>query len=60
MISQSFSTFSVVLLVLGCLERSSSSANTRPALKHECHLKKLLSGLKNVLQKPHKEFQGFW
>jgi hypothetical protein len=34
-----FSTFSIVLLVLGLPERSSSSADTRPALKHEHHSK---------------------
>jgi hypothetical protein len=32
-----FSTFSAVLLVLGRPERSSSSTDTRPALKRECH-----------------------
>jgi hypothetical protein len=32
-----FSTFSVILLVLGHLECSSSSADTLPSLKHECH-----------------------
>jgi hypothetical protein len=37
MSSQIFSTFSVLLLVLGCPERSSSSDDTQPALKHECH-----------------------
>jgi hypothetical protein len=35
----SFSTFSVVLLVLGSPERSSSSSDTRPALKRECQSK---------------------
>jgi hypothetical protein len=39
MSSQIFSTFSVVLLVLGCPECSSSSADTQPALKYECHSK---------------------
>jgi hypothetical protein len=34
-----FSTFSVVLLVLGRPERSSSSNDTRPALKLECYSK---------------------
>jgi hypothetical protein len=34
-----FSTFSVVLLMLGRPERSSSSTDTQPALKHECHSK---------------------
>jgi hypothetical protein len=31
--------FSVILLVLGHPERSSSSTDTRPALKRECRLK---------------------
>jgi hypothetical protein len=39
MSSRIFSTFFVVLLVLGHPERSSSSPDTRPALKHECHSK---------------------
>jgi hypothetical protein len=39
MSSQIFSTFSVVLLVLGRPEYSSSSAYTQPASKHECHSK---------------------
>jgi hypothetical protein len=34
-----FFTFSVALLVLGHPERSSSSTDTRPALKHERHSK---------------------
>jgi hypothetical protein len=34
-----FSPFFVVLLVLVCPERSSSSTDTRPALKRECHSK---------------------
>jgi hypothetical protein len=37
--SQIFSTFSVISLVLGPPERSSSSADTQPALKRECHSK---------------------
>jgi hypothetical protein len=32
-----FSIISVVFLVLGHPERSSFSADTRPALKRECH-----------------------
>jgi hypothetical protein len=32
-----FSTFYIVLWVLGRPERLSSSTDTRPALKHECH-----------------------
>jgi hypothetical protein len=50
MSSQILSTFSVILLVLGHPELSSST-DTRPALKREYHSKPL-SGLKNVLQKP--------
>jgi hypothetical protein len=38
MSSQIFLTFSVVLLLHGP-ERSSSSADTQPALKRECHSK---------------------
>jgi hypothetical protein len=33
------STFSVALMMLGRPERSSSSTDTRPALKRECHSK---------------------
>jgi hypothetical protein len=32
-----FSTFYIILLVLGCPEHSSSSTDTQPALKHECY-----------------------
>jgi hypothetical protein len=39
MSSQIFSIFSVVLLVLGRPECSSSSTDTQLALKHECHSK---------------------
>jgi hypothetical protein len=39
MSSQIISTFSVILLVLGCPELSSSSTDTRPALKREYHSK---------------------
>jgi membrane protein implicated in regulation of membrane protease activity len=39
MSSQIFSTFSVVLLLLGHPELSSSSTDTQPALKHECNTK---------------------
>jgi hypothetical protein len=53
-----FSTFSVVLLVLGRPERSSSSTDTRPAMKRECQSKPL-SGLKNVLEILTKHFNGF-
>jgi hypothetical protein len=53
-----FSTFSVVLLVLGRPERSSSSTDTRLALNVNA-VQKLLSSLKNVLQKLHEAFQEF-
>jgi hypothetical protein len=36
MSSQIFSSFSVIFLVLGCPECSSSSSDTQLALKHEC------------------------
>jgi hypothetical protein len=53
-----FSTFSVVVLVLDRPECSSSSTDTLPAMKRA--IPKILSGLKNVLEKPHDTFQGFW
>jgi hypothetical protein len=37
MSSQMFSTFSVILLVLGHPEHSSSSTDTRLVMKRECH-----------------------
>jgi hypothetical protein len=37
--SDFFSTFSVILLVLGHPESLSSSTDTCPTLKHECHSK---------------------
>jgi hypothetical protein len=39
MSSPIFSAFSVVLLVLGCPERSPSSTDAQPSLKLECHSK---------------------
>jgi hypothetical protein len=39
MSSRFFSIFSIILLVLGYPKCSSSSADTQPALKHECHSK---------------------
>jgi hypothetical protein len=39
MISRIFSTFSIVLLVLGHPERLSSSTNTQVSLKRQCHSK---------------------
>jgi hypothetical protein len=59
MSSQFFSTFFVVLLLLGRPERSSSSTGTRPALRNVNITQKLLSGLKSVVQKHHEAFQGF-
>jgi hypothetical protein len=46
------------LLVLDRSECSSSSTDTQPVLKRECH-SKLLSNLKDILQKPHEAFQSF-
>jgi hypothetical protein len=37
--SNIFLTFSVVLVMLGHRERSSSAADTQPGLKRECHSK---------------------
>jgi hypothetical protein len=49
--SRIFSTFSIILLVLGHPEHLSSSTDTPPALKRECYSKPL-SGLT-------KHFKGF-
>jgi hypothetical protein len=57
MSSQIFSKFSVILLVLGHPERSSSSTDTWPALEHECHSKTTI-WLKEQSPKA-KAFQGF-
>jgi hypothetical protein len=57
MSSQIFSTFSIVLLVLGHPELSSSSTDTQTALKHECHSKTAIR-LKECCPKPHEAFQG--
>jgi hypothetical protein len=46
-----FSTFSVVLPLLGRPEHLPSSSDSV--------VQKLLSSLRNVLQKPHKAFEGF-
>jgi hypothetical protein len=54
-----FSTFSVILLVLGCPEHSSSSADTRPPLKRECHSKTAV-WLKKCSPKAYKAFQELW
>jgi hypothetical protein len=59
MSSQIFSTFSVVLLVLGHLESLSSSTETRPALKHDCHSETTIR-LKECSSDPHEALQGFW
>jgi hypothetical protein len=53
-----FSTFSVVLLVLGRPKCLLSSTDTRPALKHECHSKTTVR-LKECSPKPHEAFLGF-
>jgi hypothetical protein len=50
MSSKIFSTFAVILLMLGHYERSSSSIDTQPALKHECH-SKITGRLKECSQK---------
>jgi hypothetical protein len=46
-----FSTFSVILLILGRPEHSSSSTDTRLALKRECHSKTAVQ-LKECSPKP--------
>jgi hypothetical protein len=59
MSSQIFSTFSVPLLVLGHPERLSLQLTlNRPSNTNA--IQKPLSGFKNVLQKAHEAFQGFW
>jgi hypothetical protein len=52
-----FSTFCVVLLVLGRPKCSSPTSDTRLALKREYH-QKPLSTLR-MFSKPHKALQGF-
>jgi hypothetical protein len=52
------STFSVILLVFGRPEHSSST-DTQPAFEHEYHSKTTVR-LKNGLQTSHDAFQGFW
>jgi hypothetical protein len=59
MSSQNFSTFSVILLMLGRLERSSSSTDTRPALKRECHSKTAVQLKKMFSKNTKKYFRGF-
>jgi hypothetical protein len=54
-----FSIFSVVLLMLGCPERSSFSTDTQPALKCECSPKPAVQ-LKECPPKSHDRFQDFW
>jgi hypothetical protein len=54
-----FSTFSVILPVLGHPECSSSSTDTRLALKHVCHSKTAVQ-LKEMFSKSlTKHFKGF-
>jgi hypothetical protein len=57
--SEIFSTFSFVLLVLRHPEHSSSSTDTRLALKCEFHSETAIQ-LKECSQKPHEAFQTFW
>jgi hypothetical protein len=57
MISQHFSTFSVVLLLLGRPEHLSSSVDTRPALKRECH-SKIAVQLKECSPKTSRSISG--
>jgi hypothetical protein len=47
-----------MLLVSGHSELPSPSTDIQPALKVSA-ISKPLSGLKDVVQKPHKAFQGF-
>jgi hypothetical protein len=53
-----FSSFSLVLLVVGRPERLSSSTDTRLALKRQYHSKTAV-WLKECSPKPHEAFQGF-
>jgi hypothetical protein len=53
-----FSTFSVLLLVPGHPEHSSSSTDTHTALERKCHSKTAVC-LKELLQKLLETFQGF-
>jgi hypothetical protein len=46
-------------VVLGRSELSSSSTDTRPALKRECNWKAAVR-LKECSQNPNDEFQKFW
>jgi hypothetical protein len=55
--SKIFSTFSVVLLVLGRPERSSTSTDTRRTLKHECHSKTTV-WLQECSPKPSRSISG--
>jgi hypothetical protein len=55
MSSRIFSTFFVILPVLGCPECSSSSTDTRLALKCECHSKTAVW----LKERSPKHFKGF-
>jgi hypothetical protein len=58
MSSQIFSTFSVILLVLGRPECLSPSTDTQAALKRECHSNTTVQ-LKKFSKSPMKYFKGF-
>jgi hypothetical protein len=57
MTSRIFSTFHVVLVVLGRPERLSYSTATQPALKRECHSKTAVQ-LKECSQKASQSIAG--
>jgi hypothetical protein len=59
MSSQSFSTFSVILLVLGHPERLSFSTDTQLALKRECHSKTIVRVKRMFSKSLKKRFKGF-
>jgi hypothetical protein len=54
-----FSTFYVVLLVLGLPEHYSSSTGTRVALKHDWHSKNTVQH-KDCTPKASRSISGFW
>jgi hypothetical protein len=59
MSSRIFSTYPVVLLVFGHPELLSSSTDTQPVMKHECHSKAAV-WLKRIFSKSlMKHFKGF-
>jgi hypothetical protein len=56
--SQIVSTFSIVLMMLGHPEHSSSSTDTWPMLKYECYSKTTI-WFKECSPKSSGAFQGF-